>query len=496
MSRRTSRAIVALALIAIGASAIYVWRGVLGLALLGWDSYPLILAGRIQNAADLAATFSEELMDGAYPLGHFWRPVVHLSFGVDYAAGGLEPLHYHATSLVLLALCAGALFLLTRKLLGRGALFAPLVAAVFYALHPVQLEILSVPARRAESFAVLFTLLALLAQPFPGESRKRAWLAGVCCALALASKETGAMATGMVLALAIASSASSDWRARALDGLRAALPSFVLFALAFAARTAALAGLGGSAESSLTANLASAPGVLRGYLHALVSPNGFLPEGSPIFSDALLVLLAALIVRLARSSAGLARPGSAASALSPARCGVFLVLSALIVALITSVSGLERGWYALPFLPLLALGIALLLDLGLRAVARGPKLAGGCAFLLVLRLVAVPLFAAPIDESLEPHRLASEDEQRFLERFTSAVEGAPNGTTVNVSGLPIERRSDPGDPKSPNLLMLAPYSVAAFAKLRFPDRALRIELAGHDSGRPARSDELVVLLAP
>jgi hypothetical protein len=496
MSRRTSRAAVALALIAISAGAMYAWRGVLGLALLGWDSYPLILAGRIQNASEFAATFSEELMDGAYPLGHFWRPVVHLSFGVDYALGGLEPFRYHATSLVLLALCAGALFLLTRKLLGGGALLAPLVAAVLYALHPVQLEILTVPARRAESFAVLFTLLALLAQPFPGELKRRAWGAGLCCALALASKETGAMAVGMVLALAIASSAASDWRARAFDGLRTAFPSLLLFVLAFVARTLALSGLGGSAESSLTANLASAPGVLRGYLHALVSPGGFTPEGSPIFSDALLVLLVALIVRIASSSAGLPRPGSVPHALTPSRCGLFLVLSALLVALITSVSGLERGWYALPFLPLLALAIALLLHLGLQAVTRGPKLAGGCAFLLVLRLVAVPLFAAPIDESLQPQRLASEDEQRFLERFTAAVEAAAPGSTITVAGLPTERRADPRDPKSPNLLMLAPYSVAAYAKLRFPVRAVRIELVSRNSGRPAQPEEVVVLLAP
>ena len=117
MSRRASRAVVALALIAISAGAMYAWRGVLGLALLGWDSYPLILAGRMQSAAEFAATFSEELMDGAYPLGHFWRPVVHLSFGVDYALGGLEPFRYHATSLVLHGLNAALFYLRARRLL-------------------------------------------------------------------------------------------------------------------------------------------------------------------------------------------------------------------------------------------------------------------------------------------------------------------------------------------------------------------------------------------
>jgi hypothetical protein len=137
-----------------------------------------------------------------------------------------------------------------------------------------------------------------------------------------------------------------------------------------------------------------------------------------------------------------------------------------------------------------------LLQLGLQAVTRGPKLAGGCAFLLVLRLVAVPLFAAPIDEALEPYRRASEDEQRFLERFTAAVAAAAPGSTITVPGMPTERRADPRDPESPNLLMLAPYSVAGYVRLRFPGRALRLELAGRSSGRPPAPHETVVVLAP
>jgi hypothetical protein len=485
----------ALALIAIGAGAAFAWRGVLSLALLGWDSYPLIAAGRIESASDLAATFGEELMDGAYPLGRFWRPVVHLAFGLDFALWRLEPWGYHASSLALLALGSMALFLVARRLLGGEAWGAPLIAAALYALHPVQIEIVPVTARRAEALAVLFTLLALLAQPLPGESRRRSWLAGACCALALASKETGAMATGLVLALAFAASAARGWGARARDTLRAAWPSLALFALAFAVRTAALSGLGGSAESSLTASLASAPGVLRGYLHDLASPRGA-QEGTPIFTDALIVLLGALIVRLARSNAGVPGLAAGASKLEPSRCALFLLLSALIIALITSVSGFERGWYALPFLPLFALAVALALDLGLRAIRRGPKLAGACAVLLVMRLVAVPLSDKPIGKALQPLEQASYDEQSFLERFTAAIESATPGSTLTVSGLPTERRADPLNPDSPNILMLAPYSVAAFAQLRFPERTLRLELAGRASGRPADPGEIVVVLAP
>lgn len=494
MSRRTRLGALALALLAVAAATVVAWRGVLEVALLGWDSYPLIQAGRIESAADLAGTFGEELMDGAYPLGRFWRPVVHLAFGLEFALWGLEPVGYHAASLAVLALCACATFLLARRLLGGEAWLAPFVAAALYALHPVEVEIVTVPARLAEGLAVLFTLLALLAQPLAGERRARGWLAGLCCALALASKETGAMATGCVVALALASARERQPVAMAREALRSTLPALVLFGLAFAARTAALSGLGGSAESSLSASLGALPGVLRGYLHALATPASV--GGSPIVADALIVLLVALLVRLARSSAGLPRSAGASTVIEPGRCALFVLLSLLVVALVTSVSGLERGWYALPFLPLYALAVALALELGLRAIRGGPKLAGACAVLLVLRLAALPIFAVPIDGALEPFRRASDDERSFLERFDAAVASAPAGSTVAVAGLPTERRADPQDPRSPNILMLAPYSVGAYAKLRFPERTLRIEIAGRASGRAAAPGELVVVLAP
>jgi hypothetical protein len=392
MSRRTRLAGL-LSALAVAALAAWAWRGVLDLALLGWDSYPLILAGRVTSLGDLADTFGEELMDGAYPLGRFWRPVVHLAFALDHALWGLQPGGYHATDLALLALCGAALLHLARRLLGRGAWLAPLVAAVAHVLHPVQLEILPVAARRAEALAVLFSLLALLAQPLPGQAQARAWLAGACCALALASKETGAMATGFVLALALAAADDASPVRRLALALRAAAPSLALFAATFAGRAVVLGGLGGSPESSLAAGLAAAPDLLRRYLGSLVAPRASFPETSPVVADALIVLLVVVLVVLARSRASEPRPGHAPPPLAPARVALLLLLGVAVVAVITGASGVERGWYALPFLPLLALSAALALDLGLRALARGPRVAGAVAVLLIARLVGVPVFA-------------------------------------------------------------------------------------------------------
>jgi hypothetical protein len=137
------------------AAAVAAHRPFLALGHLGWDTYPLILTSRIASATDLAGAFGEELMDGRYPNGHFYRPVTTLSFALDHAAWGLAPSGYHLTDLVLLLACALGVAALGRRLLGPGV--GPLAAALLFALHPLHVEILPVAARRADTLAQLFT---------------------------------------------------------------------------------------------------------------------------------------------------------------------------------------------------------------------------------------------------------------------------------------------------------------------------------------------------
>ncbi len=498
MPSRASALSIALPVSALGALAFLAWRGVLELALLGWDSYPLILAGRVRDAAELWETFGEELMDGAYPLGRFWRPVVHLSFALDHALWGLEPAGYHATDLFLSAIAGAAVFLLARRLIGAGMLLGPLVAGIVYVLHPVQLEVLPVPARRAETLCVLFTLLALLAQPLgsPPRASGRAWLAGLCCALALASQETGAVATGLVVCLSLAGAPGRGVTSRLGFALRSAWPALVSFTLILGVRTAALGGLGGSEQSSLSAHLATLPRLLRHYLSQLVAPDSFLGLGREVLGDVVIVLVVAVLWRLSRSQAARPREEDLPACMPPRRAALFLVLAALVVALVTSVAGLEHGWYALPFLPLLALSIGLCVHLGLRGLRRGPRIAGAVALLIAARLLVLVALGPMRAAGLEPLVRGSREQQAFLERFDAALEGAAPGAVVLVAGLPTVRAVDPADPDSLNVFMLAPYSVQAYARLRFPDLRLRLGLAGSGAASPPGSDEVLVLLAP
>ncbi|HET9597709.1 MAG TPA: hypothetical protein VFP65_19125 [Anaeromyxobacteraceae bacterium] len=88
------------------------------------------------------------------PISAEARPVADLSFALDYARAGLDPLAFHRTS-VLLHLAAVALaFLLVRALArrtgdARAAPFALAVAAA-WGLHPLATQAVSYVVQRAE----------------------------------------------------------------------------------------------------------------------------------------------------------------------------------------------------------------------------------------------------------------------------------------------------------------------------------------------------------
>jgi len=157
----TARARLPLHLAAVAAvtSAVFgAHHGVLDLGMLGHDAYPMIATARIQGWADLADTFGEALMDGRFPGGHFYRPVTNLSIALDHALWGLDPFGYHLTDLLIFAINGTLLCAFARRLFGADAWLAGLVAALVFVLHPMQLETIPVPPRRADSLCLGFLL--------------------------------------------------------------------------------------------------------------------------------------------------------------------------------------------------------------------------------------------------------------------------------------------------------------------------------------------------
>ncbi|MEI6051527.1 MAG: hypothetical protein WCQ44_02395 [Opitutaceae bacterium] len=146
--------------------------------------------------------------DGSTTTG---RPVVNISYALNYALSGEEVWSYHVLNVLIHALAALALLGLMRRTLvalDPSALrFQPALAglvALLWALHPLQTETVICIAQRTEALGGLFYLVTLyafaraLADP---NNVSRGWLllSVAACLIGMASKEV--MVTAPVLVL-------------------------------------------------------------------------------------------------------------------------------------------------------------------------------------------------------------------------------------------------------------------------------------------------------
>ena len=100
------------------------------------------------------------------------RPVINLSFAINYSLGGLGVRGYHVANLAIHLCAALALFGIIRRTLlrpvlqprfGDHALPIAFVAALVWMLHPLQTESVIFVEQRTESLMGLFYLLTLYA---------------------------------------------------------------------------------------------------------------------------------------------------------------------------------------------------------------------------------------------------------------------------------------------------------------------------------------------
>ena len=139
------------------------------------------------------------------------RPVINLSFAINYALGGLDVHGYHAANLAIHLCAALTLFGIIRRTLrqpvlrprfGDHALPIAFVAALGWMLHPLQTESVIFIEQRTESLMGLFYLLTLYAAIHGMEpTRPRRWqiLAFLTCLVGMATKEVMVSAPLIVL---------------------------------------------------------------------------------------------------------------------------------------------------------------------------------------------------------------------------------------------------------------------------------------------------------
>ena len=140
------------------------------------------------------------------------RPLVNFSLALNHAMGGLDVWGYHAWNLGVHLVAALLLFGVVRRTLegqrlrdcpGMSAANVALVAALWWAIHPLVSEVVDYTTQRTTAMMGLFLLLTLycairaLDSPRPGRWHSAAVIA---CACGMASKE-GMAAAPIVVAL-------------------------------------------------------------------------------------------------------------------------------------------------------------------------------------------------------------------------------------------------------------------------------------------------------
>ncbi len=199
------------------------------LAYLNALGHPFVFddAGSIVDNPTIRSLWTS-LAGGPTQLPTAGRPVVNMTFALNYAVGNLAPWGYHAFNLGVHVLCALVLFALTRRVLrtprvsaqmhGRETAMAA-VLATLWVVHPLNSEVVNYATQRTESMMAL----ALLATLYSGlraataEQPTRWYVASIAaCAAGMACKES--MVTAPVLMLLLDATFVSGGAAAALRG--------------------------------------------------------------------------------------------------------------------------------------------------------------------------------------------------------------------------------------------------------------------------------------
>jgi hypothetical protein len=195
--------------VAVAVVTLLVFSRSLGHGFVDWDDTRLIIGNLGYRGFGWAQL---RWMSSSVLLGHY-VPVTWLSFALDHAIWGLRPQGYHLTNVLLHAINAGLVCVLTTRLLWRATTWpaasryvAGAAAALLWALHPLRVEAVSWVTGRRDVLSGMFLCLALgawLRATEPNGSARRCWLGAAvgAYALALGSKSIVMMAPLAMVAL-------------------------------------------------------------------------------------------------------------------------------------------------------------------------------------------------------------------------------------------------------------------------------------------------------
>ena len=295
------------------------------------------------------------------------RPIVNLTFAINYAIGGLDVTGYRLTNLAIHVLAGLTLFGVVRRTLrlpslaptfGEHATGLAWVVALLWTLHPMQTEVIDYVTQRTESMMGLCYLATIYCSVRALEGRPGTWhtAAILTCAAGMACKESMVTAPVMVFlydrVFAPPSALQNVQRSRLYAGLVATW--LILMALML---TGPRTSIGFDTPISAWTYLLNQAPVLLTYLRVAVWPRGLILDyGIPqplTLTDVLVPMIGVVGLAVAVVVLLVRRPQAG---FLGAWCFITLAPTSSFVPIATEV-GADRRMY----LPLVALvGLAVL----------------------------------------------------------------------------------------------------------------------------------------
>lgn len=178
------------------AAVVLVYAQTLTFEFVNYDDYDLVYqnAEFLSDPSNIAASFTTHAFTSHREESAYYRPLLLVSFILDYQIWQLNPLGYHLTNLILHGVAAFLLFRLLTMVLKDEAL--ALAGSLLFAMHPIQTESVAWVAGRNDVLVGLFVVMMMYftaaQRERPERARRYAWLAALSFALALFSKESAA----------------------------------------------------------------------------------------------------------------------------------------------------------------------------------------------------------------------------------------------------------------------------------------------------------------
>ncbi len=220
-----------------------------GIQLMEFDAVDKILFHGKAEAAEIVRIFSQPEGHVIYSIGY--RPVSSLVWWIVFLFNGLNFSAFHALNFVLHALNSVLVFALARKLIKDKSGFFSFLAALVFAVHPVNLNVVLFVSRMPEmltAFFLLGSLLSLIAF-FEGKGKRFYFLSFFFCFAGVFSKESGALIPFVLFFYCLIFFQQKKFSTLLRNALRVCIPFFSLIVLYISLMFFSLGRVGGYIHS-------------------------------------------------------------------------------------------------------------------------------------------------------------------------------------------------------------------------------------------------------